>query len=284
MYEWVQRLRPDVTLSTLHRLDKATSGLLVFGKSTAANQSLAQQFEGRAVTKHYELLVERDRHRLDELRCDQPIRCPGRRRPERGGDRLPAAGGRPDVRALRRATRTPVAPIRCGSMPRRSACPSSATTSTAASTGRGCSCTRPACSWRTRPAARSTSPPTPTSFDRVLDGASRSTARRRPGGPRSPCAAVRPGRHRRLPLDRPAPRRLPDGPPRTSGRRGAGAQLRRVDLSARPDLARRLERHARPAGDLRAAPTQRRRRRSRPGWSAARTGRSSRSPSWVVGT
>ncbi len=79
MYEWVQRLRPDVTLSTLHRLDKATSGLLVFGKSTAANQSLAQQFEGRAVTKHYELLVERDRHRLDELRCDQPIRSPGRR-------------------------------------------------------------------------------------------------------------------------------------------------------------------------------------------------------------
>lgn len=79
MYEWVQRQRPGTSLSTLHRLDKATSGLLLFGKSTSANQSLAQQFEGRSLTKHYELLVPRGARRPDDLRCEEPIRASGRR-------------------------------------------------------------------------------------------------------------------------------------------------------------------------------------------------------------
>ena len=83
MYEWVQRQRPDAPLSILHRLDKATSGLLVFGKTTTANQSLARQFEGRSVTKHYELLVERDGRRSDDLRADQPIAASDRRDAER---------------------------------------------------------------------------------------------------------------------------------------------------------------------------------------------------------
>jgi len=73
MYEWVQQQRPEASLSILHRLDKATSGLLVFGKSTVANQSLARQFETRSVAKRYELLVTRDRHRADMLRGDAPI-------------------------------------------------------------------------------------------------------------------------------------------------------------------------------------------------------------------
>ncbi len=43
-------------LSILHRLDKDTSGVMVFGKTTKANQSLAKQFETHAVTKNYLLL------------------------------------------------------------------------------------------------------------------------------------------------------------------------------------------------------------------------------------
>jgi 23S rRNA G2069 N7-methylase RlmK/C1962 C5-methylase RlmI len=78
MYEWVQRQRPDVALSILHRLDKATSGLLVFGKTAFANQSLAHQFETRAVAKRYELLVVRDERRAGALRCDEPIGSTGR--------------------------------------------------------------------------------------------------------------------------------------------------------------------------------------------------------------
>ena len=49
MYEWVQRQRPHESLSILHRLDKATSGLLVFGRSAAANRSLAVQFAPKGV-------------------------------------------------------------------------------------------------------------------------------------------------------------------------------------------------------------------------------------------
>lgn len=60
MYEWVQRQRPGVALSTLHRLDKVTSGVVVFGKSVAANRSLTRQFEERSVAKKYDLVTSRD--------------------------------------------------------------------------------------------------------------------------------------------------------------------------------------------------------------------------------
>jgi 23S rRNA (cytosine1962-C5)-methyltransferase len=43
-------------LSVLHRLDKETSGVLVFGRTRAANQSLSKQFETHAVRKSYLLL------------------------------------------------------------------------------------------------------------------------------------------------------------------------------------------------------------------------------------
>jgi 23S rRNA (cytosine1962-C5)-methyltransferase len=77
MYEWVQRQRPDATLSILHRLDKATSGLLVFGKTPDANRSLAAQFEGRSVAKSYELLADRVPQRPKQLHADEPIEHKG---------------------------------------------------------------------------------------------------------------------------------------------------------------------------------------------------------------
>jgi 23S rRNA (cytosine1962-C5)-methyltransferase len=46
-------------LATIHRLDKETSGLLVFSKTAAANRSLTQQFTARRVEKKY--LFETDR-------------------------------------------------------------------------------------------------------------------------------------------------------------------------------------------------------------------------------
>jgi len=73
MYEWVQRQRPSASLAVLHRLDKATSGVLLFGKSAAANRSLTAQFEGRSLTKRYELIVERDDQHPVELRCRLPV-------------------------------------------------------------------------------------------------------------------------------------------------------------------------------------------------------------------
>lgn len=61
IYDWLRHREPRwATLSTHQRLDKDTSGVLLFGKSREANQSFAKQFEGRDVTKRYRLLTDRD--------------------------------------------------------------------------------------------------------------------------------------------------------------------------------------------------------------------------------
>lgn len=56
IHEWLQQ-RQRLRLSILHRLDKDTSGVLVFGKSSRANHALAQQFQQHTVDKRYLLLV-----------------------------------------------------------------------------------------------------------------------------------------------------------------------------------------------------------------------------------
>jgi 23S rRNA (cytosine1962-C5)-methyltransferase len=62
IHEWLSRRHG--TLSVLHRLDKETSGVMVFGKSTRANQSLSRQFETHKVRKEYLLLSDRKPRRV----------------------------------------------------------------------------------------------------------------------------------------------------------------------------------------------------------------------------
>ena len=52
--EWTRALQPS--LSILHRLDKETSGVMLFGKTQRANQSLSRQFESHQIEKQYLLL------------------------------------------------------------------------------------------------------------------------------------------------------------------------------------------------------------------------------------
>jgi 23S rRNA (cytosine1962-C5)-methyltransferase len=60
IYDWLKHREPRwANLAIIHRLDKETSGVLVFGKTPLANRSLTEQFAGRAVTKKYVLLSER---------------------------------------------------------------------------------------------------------------------------------------------------------------------------------------------------------------------------------
>ncbi len=60
LYEWLRQREPRwQRLSLLHRLDKETSGLIVFGKSAAANRALARQFEEGRVLKKYLFLTDR---------------------------------------------------------------------------------------------------------------------------------------------------------------------------------------------------------------------------------
>src|ERR1041385_4482045 len=60
VYDWLKHREPRwATLAIIHRLDKETSGVMVFGKTSAANRSLTRQFETRAVQKKYLLLTDR---------------------------------------------------------------------------------------------------------------------------------------------------------------------------------------------------------------------------------
>jgi 23S rRNA (cytosine1962-C5)-methyltransferase len=60
IYDWLRHREPRwASLAILHRLDKETSGVLVFGKTPAANRSLTEQFTLRRVHKTYLLLSDR---------------------------------------------------------------------------------------------------------------------------------------------------------------------------------------------------------------------------------
>lgn len=60
IYEWLRHREPRwADLSIIHRLDKETSGLLVFGKTAIANRALSGQFENRLVRKSYLLVTDR---------------------------------------------------------------------------------------------------------------------------------------------------------------------------------------------------------------------------------
>ncbi len=60
VYDWLRVREPRwASLAILHRLDKETSGVLVFGKSPEANRSLTAQFTGRDVSKRYRLWTDR---------------------------------------------------------------------------------------------------------------------------------------------------------------------------------------------------------------------------------
>jgi 23S rRNA (cytosine1962-C5)-methyltransferase len=61
IYDWLKHREPRwSSLAILHRLDKETSGVLVFGKTPLANKSLTQQFTERRVHKKYLLLTEHE--------------------------------------------------------------------------------------------------------------------------------------------------------------------------------------------------------------------------------
>ena len=60
IYDWLRQREPRwSSLAIVHRLDKETSGVLVFGKTPLANRSLTEQFTARRVRKIYLLLTDR---------------------------------------------------------------------------------------------------------------------------------------------------------------------------------------------------------------------------------
>ena len=60
IFDWLRARDPRwASLAIIHRLDKETSGILVFGKTPLANKSLTEQFTQRRVQKKYLLLTDR---------------------------------------------------------------------------------------------------------------------------------------------------------------------------------------------------------------------------------
>ena len=60
IYDWLrQREARWSKLAIIHRLDKETSGVIVFSKTAVANRSLTEQFTKREVRKKYLLLTDR---------------------------------------------------------------------------------------------------------------------------------------------------------------------------------------------------------------------------------
>ncbi len=60
LYDWLRHRDPRwERLAIVHRLDKDTSGLIVFTKSPLANRSLTEQFTRRGVRKKYVFLTDR---------------------------------------------------------------------------------------------------------------------------------------------------------------------------------------------------------------------------------
>jgi len=60
IYDWLRHREPRwSSLAILHRLDKETSGVLVFGKTPLSNRSLTEQLTARRIRKKYLLLTDR---------------------------------------------------------------------------------------------------------------------------------------------------------------------------------------------------------------------------------
>jgi len=60
IYDWLRHREPRwANLAIIHRLDKQTSGVMVFGKTSAANRSLTEQFAEHKAEKIYLLATDR---------------------------------------------------------------------------------------------------------------------------------------------------------------------------------------------------------------------------------
>jgi 23S rRNA (cytosine1962-C5)-methyltransferase len=76
IYEWLRNREPRwASLAIIHRLDKETSGLLAFSKTSEANRSLTQQFTEGRVTKEYILITDQLPSKGDFVRKSALVRA-----------------------------------------------------------------------------------------------------------------------------------------------------------------------------------------------------------------
>jgi len=78
LWRRVQQTHP--TARIVHRLDYATSGLMVLALSAASHRALSIQFQERETDKRYQAIVGGETEQ-DEGEIDLPLRCDWERRP-----------------------------------------------------------------------------------------------------------------------------------------------------------------------------------------------------------
>src|SRR5437763_15181361 len=66
IYDWLRHREPRwARLAIIQRLDKQTSGVLIFSKTDSANRSLTEQFARHTARKKYWLLSDRHMRRKE---------------------------------------------------------------------------------------------------------------------------------------------------------------------------------------------------------------------------
>ena len=90
LYNYLERKCGKIFV--VHRLDRETSGMLVFAKTEEAHKSLSQQFEDRTVQKIYQVLVEGVMYEM-EGSIDKPIA----KHPTKAGKMIATAKGKPSL-------------------------------------------------------------------------------------------------------------------------------------------------------------------------------------------
>jgi RluA family pseudouridine synthase len=63
---------PPTKIFTVHRIDRDTSGLVVFARNDASHRSLSLAFEGRDIKKRY-IAITHGRPPWQEITCDLPL-------------------------------------------------------------------------------------------------------------------------------------------------------------------------------------------------------------------
>lgn len=117
IFDWLKHREPRwASLAIIHRLDKETSGVMVFGKTPLANRSLTEQFAGREVRKKYLLLTDREPKRREFVAKSNITRAGERYVSGAHGDPaetrfgVPPSGGssrlKPELRTLEAEPRT----------------------------------------------------------------------------------------------------------------------------------------------------------------------------------
>ena len=101
----VQAEYPEVLL--VHRLDLATSGLIVFARDREAQGALSKSFQQRRVVKRYAAVVH-GHVGPERWVVDQPLRVDWPRRPVQIVDRAAGKPARTDLRVLGHTHRSPL--------------------------------------------------------------------------------------------------------------------------------------------------------------------------------